>query len=200
MKRTIGLLLVLAAISASAEETTMVLPVIETSQIKAVELKSEVRKQNPNWKFRIGQANGNFGSSETDQGKGLSVGLAYQINSLFSLGATYSKMKVEHSYVSYDEYTNERTEYKSSESLNVMTADLGITPIRYEYKDVQFAGSVLLGASGIGTDVGPYYGAGLIVSLNQEIGVGFNTKVRVNNPKIENEFETLNEVSLVGYF
>jgi len=199
LKKTLGMMILLAAIGATAEETTMTLPVVPASQMNAMETKTDLEIADPSWKFQIGQTSAEYTAESGAKGKGLSVGFGYQISQLFGVGASYANIKTERTTNEYDYYSETNFEAKYSENANLFTSSLEVTPIRYDYKDVAFGASLLMGMISV-KDTVPFYGAAMTVSLNKQIGISLDTKVRIQNPKSNSQLDSLNQLSLVGYY
>jgi len=199
LKKTLGMMILLAAIGASAEETAMTLPAVQSNQMNAMETKGDLEISDASWRFQMGQSTAEYAATAGAKGKGLTIGLGYEFSRLIGVSASFANMKNEYSVSEYDYYSETSFDSKYSENVNVYTGALEITPMRYDYKDVAFSASLLLGAIS-GKDTGPFYGAAMTVSLNKQIGVSLDTKVRIKTTKANSQLDALNQISLVGYY
>lgn len=201
MKITIISLAFLISITASAEESAMSLPSMETSQIKMTELKSDVQPRVTAWKFHLGQSaavyNSRSYSQSKTEGNGLTLGAAYQWTDLFSAGASFTRLRNE-TLNDFGDYS-----YKYSSTSNLITAYAEFTPFQYNYKQLDLNGSILAGAIATTNNSLPFYGAALSISLNKQIGISVDTKVSVVDSTHDSDtdvIQSMNQISLIGYY
>ena len=172
MKLSVVLTTALFSLTVNAQETSITNMGEQTS----------VMQGSSGWNMQIGRSG--YTGEFNEKASGLTVGAGYQINELYSVGAQYTNFK-------YDEAD-------SGEGFDVLALQGQATPISYTNKKMEFGCSLLAGfAPNISRYDSKkqsfYYGAALTAKFNQQIGVSLDTKV-------SKDFNSINGLSLVGYY
>lgn len=160
----------------------------------------QASKKDPSWKFLIGRSSieydattnyYSFGDRETASANGLAIGASYEFNRFFGIGGSYANFKVKRNY------TSETYSYSDTVDVDHYTTFVEITPIRYGLSEFDLAAALLMGAAQntyfTEYKTSFFYGASVTASFNKQLGINFNTK-------ISKEVDSLNTVSLVGYY
>jgi hypothetical protein len=106
------------------------------------------------------------------------------------MGGSYTKFKVKQSGNYYSGY------YSDTKDVNFYTANLELTPIRYNVGKIDFAGAIQFGGArseDYSNSDTFFYGASVTASLNKQVGISLDTKVSDN-------FNSMNTISMVGYY
>ncbi len=183
MKKLLVLLTLFSSAHSFAQENSVHISDSARSETKMNRIASS-NNEAPVWQFLVGESNYQdiYGSRAT----GLTIGLDYNFTPLFSVGTSYTNFKSDDTSYS-GSYTN---------NLDYLSAYAALTPIRYNIANFDISGSILAGAAHQEPSNGGsplFYGAGLTVSVNKQIGLSLETKV-------SRSYSSLNTLSLVGYY
>lgn len=187
MKTVLVLFLFLGAISANAANSSSPSMGMMSNQSKmTAAMRSE--QETPQWKFQVGQSRvvTTYGDSES-AGNGLTLGGTYNFNEMFAVGGSFTEFKMDRGLYN-----------QNTDNLDLVAAYGEFTPLHYQFPGADLAASLLAGLitgnyQGGNTSTMLFYGAGITVSWNNQIGVGIDTKVT-------RDFKSMNQISLIGYY
>lgn len=169
---------------AFAEEMSTVNPTPAQLQAAQAVVAPTATETSP-WNLKVGLSS--FENLSSAKGTGLTIGGAYDFNSFISAGMDFANFKLKS-----DNGT-------AQDDMDILTLNSNITPIRYQYENIDFTVGIELGLAinkvtvGAGTDTNAYYGANFGTTWNRQIGVQFGMKS-------SKQFSSFTTLSAIGYF
>ncbi len=136
------------------------------------------------WSFLIGKSMMQL--NQYEKGNGLTIATTYNFTPLIGAGIGYTEFKT------FDQ------EFQTHSDLHLLNSFVSLTPIHYDFGNMQFLGGLQVGLSSAdfsnnSNNSGFYYGASAALNIENQVGFSIETKT-------SRLFDTVNTLSMIGYY